>query len=295
MKGVKNPLLGVPARVTRIEDLTEIEKLLELELLDEDFSKGLDYVPGQFFVVGVMGVGEVPISTCTAKGEEETLEICVRRVGRVTNAIHRLGEGDTAWVRGPYGNGFPMNEMEGGDLMLVAGGIGIAPLRGVLQYALMNRGSFGEVTALYGVRCYDMMLFREEFIDLFRNGDENGVNFYLSYEDKDDDRCNQLECERSDRCTHGMVTSLFSLLDEVSDETHAVVCGPPIMYRFVVKELLGRGIPPERIYMTLERRMKCGVGKCGHCIIASGGSVRYVCKDGPVFTYWDALNMKGMI
>jgi len=290
-----NVLAPNPAKILKSENMTDIEKHIELELLDKEFAKGFVYKPGQFVEVGVMGVGESPISICAARKKEDILELCVRKVGRVTNAIHRLKVGDTLWVRGPYGNGFPMEKMEGSDLLLVAGGLGIAPLRGVLQHALINRDKYGTITVMYGIRCYTSMLWRDEFLQLFYEGDKNNVEFYLSYEDSSDKQCYELQCERSDRCMQGVVTKLFELKEVTPQNTYAVICGPPIMYKFVVQELMKRNFDPKKIYMTLERRMKCGVGKCGHCIIGSGKNIKYVCKDGPVFTYWDALNTKGMI
>lgn len=291
-----NVLSPSPAKIVKSEDMTEIEKLIQVEFLDRDFAKGFVYKPGQFVEVSVMGVGEAPISICCARKDENVLELCIRKVGRVTDAIHRLKEGDLLWIRGPYGNGFPMEEMEGSNLLLVAGGLGIAPLRGVLQYALLNREKYGEIAILYGVRSYATLLFGEECLPLFFEGDKQDVRFFLSYEDPMDKECYELMCERKDRATPGVVTKLFELLGEVSPEnTYAIICGPPIMYKFVVRELDKRNFDPRRVYMTLERRMKCGIGKCGHCIVGSGNSIKYVCKDGPVFSYWDALNTKGMI
>jgi len=290
-----NVLAPTPAKIIKTESMTDIEKHIQLEFIDKDFAKGFVYKPGQFVKVSVMGVGEAPISICAARKREDVLELCVRNVGRVTNAIHRRKVGDLLWIRGPYGNGFPMEKMKGSNLLMVAGGLGIAPLRGVLQHALINREEYGEITVLYGIRCYTSMLFRDEFLKLFYEGDKENVEFYLSYEDSSDQACYELECERNDRCVSGVATKLFQLKEVTPNNTYAVICGPPIMYKFVVKELLQRNFDPKKIYMTLERRMKCGVGKCGHCIIGSGKSIKYVCKDGPVFTYWDALNTKGMI
>jgi sulfhydrogenase subunit gamma (sulfur reductase) len=284
-----------PAKIVKTEDMTEIEKYLEVEFLNESYAKNFDYQPGQFVEVGVMGVGEAPISICAIRKNHRILELCVRNVGRVTKAVHRAKIGDLLWIRGPYGNGFPMEKMEKNNLLLVGGGLGIAPLRGVLQHALNKRENYGHISVLYGIRCYSAMLFREEFLQLFYKGDEKDTEFYLSYEDSSDQACYELSCERSDRCMSGVVTKLFDLKDVNPADTYAVICGPPIMYKFVVKELLQRKFDPEKIYMTLERRMKCGVGKCGHCIVGSGSSIKYVCKDGPVFTYWDSINTKGMI
>jgi sulfhydrogenase subunit gamma (sulfur reductase) len=275
--------------------MTDIEKLIKLRFQDEKDAEAFKYMPGQFIKLGVMGVGEAPISICTSQSDDSGLELCIRDAGRITSAVHKLDVGNTLWVRGPYGNGFPMEELEGKDLLLVAGGLGIAPIRGVLQYALQHREKFGEISFLYGVRCYDLMLFKDEMLNHFRHGDEIGVKFYLSYEDKEDNVCYDLQCERDDRCTQGMVTSLFSLLDAKSKNAVALIGGPPIMYKFTVRELEKMGFQPEDVYMTLERRMRCGVGQCGHCIVGTGKSIKYVCKDGPVFTLWDAMNTKGMI
>jgi len=291
-----NPLEPVKARIVQIQDMTDIEKLITLKFQDKEFSESFHYSPGQFVKLGLMGVGEVPISICTAhEFTEDGLELCIRNAGRVTNSIHGLNVGNIVWVRGPYGNGFPMDKLEGKDLLLVAGGLGIAPIRGAVQYALGNREKFGEISVLYGIRCYDLMLFKDDVLEWFRKGDEIGLKLYLSYEDKEDVRCYDLECERDDRCTQGLVTHLFSMLDPPSRNTVALLGGPPIMYKFTVMELEKLDFDPDSVYMTLERRMKCGVGQCGHCIVGTGKSIKYVCKDGPVFSLWEAMNTKGMI
>jgi len=293
---VKNNVLAPsPVRIVKTENMTDIERRIQVEFLDKDSAEEFFYKPGQFVEVSIMGVGEAPISICGAKENKDTIELCIRRVGRVTNAIHRLGVGDLLWIRGPYGNGFPMEIMEGSDLLLVAGGSGVVPLRGVLQHALLNREKYGEIDILYGIKCYTNMLFRDEFLHLFYEGEKQNVKFFLSYEDAADKMCYELSCERSDRCMSGVVTKLFQLTKVTPDNTYAIICGPPIMYKFVIRELIQRNFDPNQIYMTLERRMKCGIGKCGHCIMGSGNAIKFVCKDGPVFTYWDALNTKGMI
>ena len=174
-----------------------------------------------------------------------------------------------------------MKEMEKNNLLLVAGGLGIAPLRSVLQYSLINREKYRDITVLYGINCYSNMLFREEFLPLFYEGDKHDIKFLLSYEDASDKACYELSCERSDRCMSGVVTKLFQLPDIIPKNSYAVICGPPIMYKFVVNELTQRRFDPQKIYMTLERRMKCGIGKCGRCNIG----IHYVCKDGPVYSW----------
>ncbi len=291
----ENVLKPVKARITEIRDMTKIEKLIKIKFLDPEFSNNFRYTPGQFVKLGVMGVGEAPISICTAQNNEAGLELCIRNAGRVTNAIHHQKVGDIIWVRGPYGNGFPMEDFAGRDLLLVAGGLGIAPIRGVLQYAIQNREKYGDIAVLYGIRSYDWMLFKDDVLHYFRDGEIHGVNLYLSYEDQEDLVLSDLESERTDRVTKGLITKLFAIMNKPTDNTVAILCGPPVMYKFTVMELEKLGFTPDRVYMTLERRMRCGVGQCGHCIIGTGKSIKYVCKDGPVFTLWDAKNTKGMI
>ena len=291
----ENPLAPRRAEVVETHFMTEKEKLIKIRLTAKDFFEGFHYKPGQFVTLGLMGEGEAPISICTAHTAQKELEFCIRNVGRVTKAIHRLSSGDTIWIRGPYGNGFSMEKMAGKDIILVAGGLGVAPVRSVLHHILLKREEYGKVTLLYGVRCYDLILFRDEFLGLMSNGEKKGVKFYLSYEDPNDKNCYELACEMSDKCTQGMVTKLFGLIETPSNESVAVLGGPPIMYKFVIRELNKFGLDPSNIYMTLERRMHCGIGQCGNCITGSGKSIKYVCKDGPVFTLWDAMNTKELI
>ncbi len=290
-----NPLMPIKARITEIQKMTDIERFLTIKFQDPADQEKFKYMPGQFIKLGVMGVGEAPISICTAQTDKPGLELCIRNAGRVTNAVQKLEVGDTVWVRGPYGNGFPMEDFVGKDIVLVAGGLGIAPVRGVLQYALNNRERFGKISLLYGVRNFDLMLYRDEMLEYFKYGDNVGVKTYLSYEDETDQVFMGLQHDMSDRCVHGLVTELFHLLDPQDSDTVAILGGPPIMYRFTAMELDKLGFSPEQIFMTLERRMRCGVGQCGHCIVGTGKSIKYVCKDGPVFTQWDAINTKGMI
>jgi sulfhydrogenase subunit gamma (sulfur reductase) len=139
------------------------------------------------------------------------------------------------------------------------------------------------------------MLFRDEFTALLGDGERQDCKFYLSHDDPADKQCLALDAEYSDKCMCGVVTKRFERIELSPKDTYALVCGPPIMYNFVMRELVRKRVPPEKIYMSLERRMRCGLGKCGNCIIGDGTSIKYVCKDGPVFTYWDALLTKGML
>jgi NAD(P)H-flavin reductase len=189
-------------------------------------------------------------------------------VGDLTNALHKLEPGDVIGVRGPFGNGFPIGRMRGKDILFAAGGLGLAPLRSLINQVLDERGTFGRVIILYGTRNPNEILFENELGEWAERDD---VEFYMTVDRADGDWTGNV----------GVITTLFPRVTINPRNTVATTCGPPIMYRFVLMELLGKGIPETQIYLSLERRMKCGVGKCGHCQIND----LYCCKDGPVFTY----------
>ncbi|MHC1636889.1 MAG: iron-sulfur cluster-binding protein [Candidatus Nezhaarchaeales archaeon] len=284
------------ARIVEVVEMTPIEKLFRLEFVNEEDAKTFTFKPGQFVEVSVFGVGEAPISICKSPTRPGPLELLVRRVGRVTSALHKLKPGDLIGIRGPLGNGFPMEKMKGYDILLIAGGLGMAPLRSVLQYAIDKREEYGEAILLYGVRSYREALFKERVIELIEHPEQAKFKTFLSYE-RDDPVFDELRQKHPENVRKGVVTVLFECADPYikPDRVCAVVCGPPIMYRFVLRELVKRRIPPERIYLTLERRMKCGVGKCGHCIVGGASAIKYICKDGPVFTYSDVLSIRGLV
>jgi len=281
-----------PARIVEIVEMTAIEKLFRLEFVD---GSRMGFRPGQFVEVSVPGVGEAPISICKSPTRPGPLEITVRRVGRVTKALHAMKAGDVIGLRGPFGNGFPMEKMKGHDILLVAGGLGMAPLNSVLQYVLDRREDYGRIILMYGIRTYRDALFREE---VFRMLEAQGEPVVLISYERDDPFMEEIAARYPNNVRKGVITVLCKecLLPHLTPgRTSAVVCGPPIMYKFVLKELVGLGIPPERIYMTLERRMECGMGKCGHCIVGGASNIKYICRDGPVFTGVDALTIRGLI
>lgn len=255
-----------PARVLRTARLTDLEMLLELTF---ENGRPLDHDPGQFVQVSIFGVGECPISVCSSPTRPESFELCVRKVGMVTEKIHQLREDDIIGIRGPLGHGFDVSEMHGKDVLVVAGGLGLAPARSLIQYILDERSRFGQFHLLYGCRAPNELLFRE---DLARWRDDKSVNFHVTV-DRPDEQW---------RGRTGVVTTLFKELPKFDpEETRVVVIGPPVMFKFVVLEVLSRRIPQKYIYCSLERRMKCGVGLCGHC---QANNV-YVCLEGPVFKY----------
>jgi NAD(P)H-flavin reductase len=227
------------------------------------------FLPGQFAQVSIFGSGEFPASLPPSPTEEE-LFFTVRRVGSVTAALHAMKPGDTFGVRGPYGNGFPMNQYFGQNLLFVAGGIGLIPLRSCLNYALDNRHRYGKIQLFYGARgLKDLM-----YLGALREWEmTRGFECYLTVDRADDQWTGHV----------GVVGSLFRKpgVTVPVENTTAFVCGPPIMFRFVIRDLKDMGFEDRNIMSTLERYMKCGVGKCGHCCIG----LAYVCADGPVFTY----------
>ncbi|WP_099209750.1 NAD(P)-dependent hydrogenase/sulfhydrogenase 2 subunit gamma [Thermococcus henrietii] len=287
-----NPYESHPARILEVKDLTPREKLFTLRFLDEKLNEEFTFRPGQFVIVDVPGFGEFPISLCSSP-TRGPIQLCIRKAGRMTKFIHGMKEGSVVGIRGPYGNGFPMEDMEGSNLILVAGGLGMAPLRSVLWYAL-DTGKYEHVWLFYGTKAYEEVLFRDEVLHLLKHGSAMNCTVKLAYE-IESPSCIYLEQGFSDRVCRGVVTDLFRGENFDVENSYALICGPPVMYRFVIRELLNRKLSPGRIYMTLERRMRCGVGKCGHCVVGTSVSMKYICQDGPVFTYWDALSTRGLI
>jgi sulfite reductase subunit B len=258
--------LPVMARLLKVEQMTELEKLFTLQLPG---GRSLGNKPGQFVEVSLMGIGEAPISISSSPSRSHsTFELCVRRVGDLTNALHRLESGQLVGVRGPFGSGFPIERMKGKDILFAAGGLGLAPLRSLINQALDERGAFGRVIILYGTRNPREILYKDELEEWAARDD---IEFHMTVDRADGDWKGNV----------GVITTLFPKITVNPRNTVAATCGPPIMYRFVLMEMLGKGIPEPQIYMSLERRMKCGVGKCGHCQIND----LYCCQEGPVFTY----------
>jgi sulfite reductase subunit B len=258
--------LPTMARVIRVEEMTALERLFTLELPE---GKSLGNAPGQFVEVSLLGVGEAPISVSSSPSRSNgTFELCVRRVGDVTGVMHQLEPGAHVGIRGPFGHGFPVEKMRGKDVLLAAGGLGLAPLRSLINEVLDDRGSFGRVIILYGTKHPSEILFKE---DLVAWSSRDDVEFLMTVDRGDPSWDGHV----------GVITTLFPKITINPRSTVAATCGPPIMYRFVLMEMLGKGIPEGQIYLSLERRMKCGVGKCGHCQIDH----LYCCQDGPVFTY----------
>jgi NAD(P)H-flavin reductase len=231
----------------------------------------LDYVPGQFVEVSVPGVGESPITVSSSPTQKEYFELVVRRIGNVTSAIHRLRIGDKVGIRGPYGNGaYPVEEAKGRNLVFICGGIGLVPQRSFVNYVLDNRDDYGEITVLLGTKCMAERFFQSELDGWSHRKD---IHFMETVDEADD-------CWQGNV---GVVTTLIPKIEKELTSALVFICGPPVMYKFVLLALNEAKVPRENIFLNLERKMKCGVGKCGHCQINN----LYVCIDGPVFRYSD--------
>jgi len=267
--------LPQPAEVLEVRKLTALESHYRLRL---ESGAALGHAPGQFVQVSLFGVGECPISICSSATRGNHFELCVRRVGEVTDAIHRLGKGDIVGVRGPLGRGFNVRELHGHDMLVVAGGCALAPARSLIQYVLDRRERFGEFYVLYGARTPAELLFTDD-IERW----QTAATRCLVTVDRADD---------SWRGSVGVVTRLFGQLPQLDrTQTKVAVIGPPVMFKFVMLELIERGIPERNIYCSLERRMKCGLGKCGHCQVND----LYACIDGPVFCYSELATVQEAI
>lgn len=266
------------ATIKRIEKLTAIETLFEIE---PDDQKPLGHKPGQFVELSIFGIGEAPFGISSAPGNSPSFELVVRKVGNVTSKLSKMNVGDKVGIRGPLGNGFDLAALEGKHLLFASGGLGMVPMRSLINYVLdkSNRGKFKDITILYGAKRPREVLFLNE-IEIWKKMEN--VQCELTV-----DKCDASECWTG--CV-GLITALFPKVQMEKfdrNNTVAVVIGPPIMYRNVIKVLLTIGIPIQNILVSLERRMKCGVGKCGHCQING----IYVCKEGPVFNYGKLKNL----
>jgi NAD(P)H-flavin reductase/NAD-dependent dihydropyrimidine dehydrogenase PreA subunit len=255
------------ATIIRKTPFTTNETLFEIML---DDGSELGHKPGQFVEVSVFGVGEAPISLASSPTKKGSFELCVRKLGNVTTKLHSLNVGDRVGIRGPFGNGFDAEALKGKDLLFIAGGLGIAPLRSLFNYVLDNRKDYGRVILLYGCKEPRELLFKDEMLALALRDDvefKPTVNW----------------CPENEVWTGniGVITTLIPQVSFDPERTYVIVCGPPVMYKFVIADLKTKNVQDDHIILSLERRMKCGVGKCGHCQI----NQIYVCKDGPVFNY----------
>ena len=272
----KNPYLSYPAVITKIERETFDVQTFTVTFQDKNVQEAFNYKQGQFAEISVFGQGEAPISITSSPSRKGFLEFTIRGCGKVTNAIHRKKVGDVLYIRGPYGNSFPFEEIKGKNITFVAGGIGLAPLRSLINMVFDHRSEFGNISILYGSKTPDELCSKRELEEWKKFPNTEVL----------------LTVDKSDGSwpgNVGVVTTLFGQAKLVKpNDGAAFVCGPPVMIPFCIVKLLDLGFTEKNIVTTLERYMKCGIGKCGHCNIGE----KFICIDGPVFTYEQMKNMQ---
>jgi len=269
---MKNPYLPIPMVVkrTQVETADRMLRTLELGFLREEDEKAFRFVPGQFCELSLFGKGEAPFGIASSPTEKGSLKFTINKAGIVTTALHQIAEGQEMGIRGPLGNSYPIELFQGKNVLVIGGGFAFTTLRSLIIYLLQpeNRSNVKDITVIYGARNPGLLLYKEELADWQKRSDIKLV----------------VTVDAGDKDWKGKVGLVPNVLEEVgpsSENTYAVICGPPIMIKFTFPKLMTLKFPNERIYTSLEKRMKCGIGKCGRCNIGH----LYICKDGPVFSY----------
>lgn len=265
-----------PARITARRTETQGVYTFTMRLTDNETRRAYRFRAGQFNMLYAFGVGEVPISIVSDPDTPELLEHTIRVAGRVTTVMAQWKVGDIVGVRGPYGNGWPVEHARGRDVVVITGGVGCAPVAGFINYIFQRREQYGELHILHGVKTPNDLLYRERF-DEWRRAPRTRV--YLT-------------TDRPDKSWHyhiGVVTELFDELN-VRPSAMVMMCGPEVMMRLAAHSLLSKGIPDDAIFLSMERRMECAAGLCGHCQYRE----HFVCKDGPVFSYRTVRQLFGL-
>ncbi len=268
---MNNPYIPYEAVIREIKEMTQGErpiKMFTVVFKDDKVKESFKQKPGQCAMIGIPGIGESMISICSSPTQTGYLQFSVMQIGKVTRALHELEEGDSIAVRGPYGTPFPIDSWEGKKILTIGGGIGQAPLRPIVNYVIDKPDKFAGLDLIYGARSPEDLVFYEELKNI---KEQKKADLFLTI-DREAEGWND---------NVGFVPQYLLDLKPSPDNTIAITCGPPIMIKFVLQNLVKLGFKDDQIYTTLENRMKCGIGKCGKCNV---GSV-YVCKDGPVFSY----------
>lgn len=267
-----NPYLPIPVKVesTYFESDDRSLKTLKFSFLNSALREKFSFLPGQFIELSLPGRGESPFGIASSP-HEELIKITVNKTGYVTKAIHELAEGDIVGIRGPLGNWYPISKFEGSNLAIISGGFAFTTLASLLDYILENYSDkLGKIYLIYGARNPGMLLYRDK---LRRWSENSRLETYITVD-------NRIEGWEG---LSGFVPDIVERAEIDPKNTYSVICGPPIMIKLTIPKLLNKGIEKDHIYTSLERRMKCGIGKCGRCNIGKN----FVCKDGPIFNYAD--------
>jgi NAD(P)H-flavin reductase len=270
------------AEITSVSRLTDMENLYRVRIMDQNERKRFSFRPGQFVMLEIPGIGEAPFGISSSPSSRDDIELCIRKAGNLTNYLARAGRGMRVGLRGPFGTWFPMETMHGQNILLIAGGLGLAPLRSPIAYVQENRTLFNQVDVIYGAKTPSQLLFTYQY-DLWRR-DDIGLSVIV---------------EKGDPAWTGPIGLITRSVEPVLagkdaafiKNTSAIVCGPPVMFKFVCNMLNETGIPMQKMFVSLERRMHCGMGKCCRCNVGS----TYTCLSGPVFDYWTVMNLKEAI
>jgi sulfhydrogenase subunit gamma (sulfur reductase) len=268
---MKNPYIPLRARIEKIVIETDDRniKSFDLSIIDQDAARGFQFVPGQFAELSITGKGEAPFGIASSPTEDGILKFSINKAGLFTTALHAMEEGETIGVRGPLGNFYPVQALEGNNVVIVSGGFAFTTLRSLIVYMLReeNRPKYKDITVIYGARRPGLLLYRDEL---------------AAWEKRSDIKMNVTVDAAAEGWsgTVGFVPAVTKEVAPAAENAYALVCGPPIMIKYTIPVLKDLGFPPERIILSLENRMKCGIGMCGRCNVGA----KYVCKDGPVFT-----------
>lgn len=271
-----NAYIPITMKVERIavEDPDRNLKTYDLTFADSGEQERFSYLPGQFCELSILGKGESPFGIASSPTEGDFLRFTVNRAGSVTNEIHYLREGDTVGMRGPLGNWYPVEKLKGMNVLIIGGGFAFTTLRSLLIYLLNARADYGSITVIYGARNPDLFIYKDEIEEWKARED---IELHLTIDEPVEGWSGRT----------GFVPAVTGEVAPEQENTMAIVCGPPIMIKFTLPVITGLGFPDERIYTSLERRMKCGIGKCGRCNIGS----KYICIDGPVFSMAQLKNI----
>lgn len=272
------------AKIISIKKENNNINLYKLKFENRKYRKSFTFNPGQMMELSIPGFNEAPFVYCGSTREKKYIEVCVRKVGELTGKMHEMKKGDILGLRGPYGNGWPMDKIKDKKVLIVAGGIGIIPFRSLIKSYCSAKS--GGMQIFYGARDKDELIFKDEIDDWCKNIEVN-ITLDKGVEEPYGSCMGKIS---GIACNVGLITTLFDK-QEVDSAGVALVCGPPIMCKFVVEKLKEKGFKDSNIYLSLERRMECGIGVCEHCAVGP----YYVCKDGPVFSWEQLKDVRGAI